>query len=68
MDILIIIYILSLCISILFFTILKFEDIDKIDKAYSKDKLTYLQSILLCFVPLLNIIIVLGIVKTQFFD
>ena len=61
-------YIFPLLISILFFTILKIEDINNAEKVFTKDKLTYLQSILLCFIPLLNIIIVLGIVKTQFFD
>lgn len=61
-------YLVPLYISILYFTILKIEDINKIDKSYSKDKHTYLQCIGLSFIPILNIVIALVLSWKQIVD
>lgn len=55
----IVIYTVPLYISIMYFTILKIQDINKVNKSFSKEKHSYLKCIRLSFVPLLNIIIAL---------
>jgi len=59
-------YIIPLCLSILYFTQLKVNDIFHSNWIYTKDKLTYWQTIGICFIPILNIVIVILAVKKQF--
>lgn len=49
-----ILYFMPLYISALYFTILRIEDINRVNKAFSKDKLPFKKVIALCFAPGLN--------------
>ena len=68
MNLIYCLYFLPLCISILYFTIIKIEDVNKEEneRSYSADKLKYFKCIKVCFIPVFNIVIVIEIVKAQF--
>ena len=61
-----ILYLIPLCLSIIYFTLIKIEDVIYENGIYSKNKFNYWQVICICFVPILNIVIVILAVKKQF--
>lgn len=58
-------YLVPLFISIIYFTMLKVEDLFKIEKSFSKDKYSYLKCIGISFIPVLNIVIALMVIWKQ---
>lgn len=59
----IIFYIIPLFITVLYFTVLKLMDSFTEDKSFTPDKLTYSQSLMVSFIPVLNLIMATYIVS-----
>ncbi len=59
-------YVLPMFFSALYFTLIKIDDMINNKEIFSNDKFSYLQTILICVVPLVNIFILILIIKHQF--
>jgi hypothetical protein len=61
-------YVFPAFMSINYFIIIKIEDISRKEKTFSKDKLKLYQVILLCCVPILNLVIFYYCIGNTFFN
>ena len=57
MNLIDIFYFIPLMFSISYFTLMKVEDMNRVEKIFAIHKLSYVQCVGLCFAPVLNIII-----------